>query len=457
MKKYNLFFRLALILVLLFPAVSGSEKLQPDMLLTGVSSSQLSVTLISPEYLSLAQYGEERIESLNRLMKHISLETGIDGSGAAAVFCIDQEPLFSVYESVEENNIRTCYSFIPDIALENSLDEEKTGGYSTLHDLETHFFRINRLLDSFYSVFGKCPGAFPELVRNESVSLNFRKIGKAVRRITIRFSADYVRDSFPGALSALTDSEEERKFIEQCVFEGSQRIMLLYDKDNKLIRISYDGTAGLSPEMLRRISVNWKCLRDDQHKIDDLTLKTPAVKGYDKYNLVYARELDQSDPEHQVMVWDYELDLRENDIRQKIQYKSEILYEQGSLTGTMTFAQKQDGKEEKTTLAPSLKKENEGEYKGSLEITDYSGKIIYSRVRTGLIISSGRDITAPDKDAARVISLESSARKEAEEEIQDRLASVLVSRLITLPAEDLDFFSRDIPEGIWNSIIQSLY
>lgn len=458
MKKKLFFFQLILILILfLLPVTSFSESFGLDSVLSGTLPTSFSAALTSPQYQSLAQYGDERIENLNSLIKHLSVEISIRDCLSKTMISIDQEPLFSVYESVDEEKSRRMYSFKPEILLEDRAETEVTDTLTFVHYLDRHFFKINRLLDSLYPVFEKVPDTFSDLARTEPVTLNFRKIGKAVKRVTIRFPADYVNDSFPEALCALTEKEEDRQFIRQIVFNGAQKIVLLCDADEKLIRISYDGTAGLSSDTLRKVSVNWKCMRNPDQKIDDITIKTPAVKGYDKYNLVYTRELDFSDPEHCSATWNYELDLRESDIREKIQFKSDLRSEDNNLTGSLTYNQKQDNEERKKVLVPSVKKENEGEYSGSLEITDYSGKIIISRITTGLTISDGVHFSMPETASARVISTEEQNRKKEEEDLQTEMTRILVRRLMELPKEDLAFLSSDIPDDIWDMISQSLY
>lgn len=458
MKKKRFLFRLILILILiLLPVTSFTDSFGIDSILSGTLPSSFSATFASPEYQSLAQYGKERIEDLNSLMKHLSVEISIRDSLSRTLISIDREPLFSVYESVDEDKSRKMYSFKPEVVLENRAENQGSDVLAFVQYLDQHFYKINKLLDSLYPVFEKVPDTFSDFARTEPVTLNFRKIGKAVKRITIRFPADYVNDSFPEALCALTEKEEDRQFIQQIVFNGAQRIVLLYDADESLIRISYDGTAGFSSDTLRKVSVNWKCLRTPDQKIDDITIKTPAVKGYDKYNLVYTRELDLTDPENCSVTWNYELDLRERDLREKIQFNSDLRSEDNKLTGTLTYNQKQDNEERKKVLVPSVKKENEGEYAGSLEITDYSGKIMISRMTIGLTISDGVHFSMPETASVRVISTEEQNRKKEEEDLQTEMARILVSRLMELPKEDLAFLSSDIPDDIWDMISQSLF
>ena len=47
--------------------------------------------------------------------------------------------------------------------------------------------------------------------------------------------------------------------------------------------------------------------------------------------------------------------------------------------------------------------------------------------------------------------------KYTEEELQSAMDSLLIRKLLTLPAEDLDFLNRDIPDDVWKSITQSLF
>ena len=458
MKKRHLIIQLILMLIIfLIPACSPAEEVMLDTLMSGTAESGLSVSFEAPEYRFLAQYGEERLETLNRLLKHFSVEFNINDQHSETVICIDQEPVFSVFESTENNQTQRKYSFEPDLVLEDETETEEKNSPSFSSFLEQHFFTTNRLLDELFLLFDKTSDAFADMAKADTVSLSFKKIGKAVRRVTIRFSADFVSNRFPRALSELSESEECRQFIGQFVYDGTQKIVLLYDADNNLIRISYDGTAGLSEDSLRRVSVSWRCLRKQDHKIDDLTIKTPAVKGYDKYNLIYSREMDLTDPDHHAVVWNYELDLKAGDLRQKIQFQNEMSYEEEILKGKVLFTQKEDGKEFRKTIIPSLKKENDGEYEGSLEITDYSGKIITSRIQTGISLSTGRKLSMPESDSARVVLQESPEREKTEEELQEKITNMLLNRLMLLPKEDLDFFSRDIPDDIWSTITQSIH
>ena len=79
MKKRHLIIQLIfMLIVFIIPACSPAENVILDTLMSGTAESGLSVSFTSPEYRSLAQYGEERLEPLNRLLKHLSVEFNIN-------------------------------------------------------------------------------------------------------------------------------------------------------------------------------------------------------------------------------------------------------------------------------------------------------------------------------------------------------------------------------------------
>ena len=456
-RKNGIILLILMVILLVFPQFSEAEGIQLSTLLTGETDQPLSVSISSLCFHSLAQYDEERTGSLNRLLQHISAGILIEDPLTETTVYIDDEPVFSVYEWPQGNKTRKSFSFEPDTVLETETSHEQKEEPAFTCFLDTQFFRINRLMDSMYYLLEKFPSAFEDLCKSDKTALSFKKYGKAVRQVTIRFPADYVRDHFPDALCTLTESEECRSFIRQLHFNGSQKIVLLYDTEDHIIRINYDGTAGFSEESLRKVSVNWKTLKAQDHLLDELILKTPAIKGYDKYNLSYNRELDLTDPDHYAVLWNYELDLKAGEVRKKIQFTTDLRFEENILKGKSQFSQKQDGKENKITIEPAISKEYDAEYEGLLEITNYSGKIVNSRITTRLRISPGNHLSLRESDHTRFIDSQSSEGSAAEERLQSGLESILVNRLLLLPREDLDFFSKDIPDEIWNTLTQSLY
>ena len=432
------------------PFAAFSEGIGFDALLTGEFSSPVTVAFSSPEYGSLAQFGKERLDSLNRLAGHFGLEISLDGSESKTTVSVDSDAVYSMTERVSKDAVRTVYSFEPDAVYESVPQETETGFYGFL---DRQFFLINRLTDQLYPVFEKAAEAFPDRTKTAAEKVKYKDYGTSVRKVTITFPSDFVKEQFPKALSGLADSEECGEFISGLLFSGMQKIVLCFDADGHIIRANYDGTAGLSEESMSRVSLSWRCLRSEDRRKDDITLKTPSVKGFDRYNLTYVRETVITEEGPHTASWDFQLDLKAGEEKKKIRYNADLSFSSGSLTGKAVYSEREDRKEDRITILPEIRKDQEDEYSGTLEIQRNSGKILISSVKTGIRISP----YTPDEGSGTDAASGTGKGKYTEEELQSAMDSLLIRKLLTLPAEDLDFLNRDIPDDVWKSITQSLF
>ena len=435
--------------------ISAGEEIGPDMLLTGQYSAPITISLYAPTYKHLMQFGEERTNSLNSVLSHLSLSVSTDRAVSQTTLMVDQEPLYSIKEQIEGETQRRIYSFDPNTVYEQEKDNEQHD-QDFLSFLEHHFFILNRLLDDLYPVFEKTAETFQDFAKASAASLNFRGYGKGVRKIQINLTDQYVSEYFPGVPASLAGTAESRLFIEKLLFKGPQKIALLYDQNDKLLRINYDGLIGLTEESMRRVSLAWRCVRSDDIKKDNLVLKTPSQQGNDRYNLTYEREIDLSDTERHTIKWDYQLDLKKDQQKKKNSWTADLMYSEQKLYGQFLFSEKQDNEEKKITVTPSLMKEKGSEYAGTIEITNNSGKIVNSSIAVSVRIAPGLQLSFPDYQNLQIVSIKNPEDSSDREAIQDKQNRILIRRLLSLPAEDLQFFSMDIPDDVWKTIMQSM-
>ena len=440
----------------MIPYTVLSEETGADILMRGQCDQPVKIIVSSPTYKMISQFGGERTDSLNRLLQHLSLSVAIDGNISETTVMVDQEQVYSYTEETDGSVTKTVYSVLPDSTYWHT--EEKSGMDSVFSDfLEEHFFSLNRLLDDLYTVFEKTAEVFNEYAKSSTVSLNFSGYGKGVRRITIPLPDQYIKEKYHEVITGLAETGESRGFVDHLIFSGPQKIILLYDQNDHLLRINYDGVVGLTEESMRKVSVVWRCVRSAGQKKDNLTLKTPAVKGYDKYNITYERTVDFSDPECHVIKWDMQLDIRDREIKKKIAFNADMVFKEDILDGKTVFSEKQDGNETKKTIITKLQKENSDEYNGTIEITNYSGKIVTSSAEYSVCVSRGTNLTIPDNHFAQESEDRSGDKSFSEDLIRDQLADMLIRRLLLLPDEDIRFLNMDIPEEIWESLVTSLY
>lgn len=425
-----------------------------NTLFNGEISFPVKIHVSSPEFRRLSQFSRERTDSLNRIIKHISMDISIDGQIYETTLYADDEALVTVREKDNENGKLTVYSLQPD-TLYQSAGNTDTDSFGQF--LENEFFLLNRMLDDLYPVFEKSGQCFPDHTKTSSSGMNYKEFGKAVKKVILQFPADYVKENFPGKFSELCDNDTCRQFIEQFQFKGTQKIVMLYDQNGQMICVSYSGILGTSEESFRKVSLSWKCLRETDRKKDSVTLKTPSIKGYDKYNMTYIRNLDISDPDNQKIFWDYQLDMKYGNEKKKLMFSSDMYYRIGKLTGTIQFTEKQNGQDQNITVIPEIEQEKSREYSGTIEITFKKGKIEISSVRFLLRLSPSEALSAPDSGKGKPVHTDTEPGKLSEEELQMMIDRTIIRALLALPEEDTVFFRQDIPGDIWKSIIQSMY
>lgn len=441
---------LILIMMLLLPSAASAAIPIPVSLLTGETNEPLRIVLSEPEFKKLSQFDENRTEQLNRLIRHAGIDLNIDRNCSKTKILIDNDEVFSYLQNDDAERI---YSFEPAVIYQEKTNGEETDSDDFVLFLEQFLVKANGYINDFYMLFAAAPEAFAERTRNEGTELRLSGFGKAVQRMTIPFPADYVKENFPQVLSDLTKSEECREIISGLIFSGAQKISLLYDAEGKLVRINYDGTVGESEETLRKVSLVWKVLREDEHQKDSISLKTPAIKGADKDNIALEREIDSSDSALGKYMWDIQIDHRAGkEDKKQTHFSAQLTDADSVISGNMEYNIKRDGKNPKTKVYMEVREEKAGEYKGTIEIADYSGKIEKNRILIHSLLQKGEAVKWPE---AGLTKAETARNNEIDpkNEPEDTIAGIIIQKLFELPEEDLTYFSNEIPASMWLELV----
>ena len=440
-----------LIAMLILPAFSIAETPLPIRLMTGESPVPIRLVLSEPEVKKLSQFDESRTEQLNRLIRHLSIDVTLGQDVSRTGILIDQQEILSWLQKESSGEVLKIYSFDPSYLYQEQQDSADDPGSDSLVDFfERVLIPSNQDTDAFYSLFAQAPQIFADRVRNEKTELRFSGFGKAVQRITISFPADYVQERFPEILADAAEAESLKKTISGLSFSGNQKIGLLYDENGKIVRISYDGKVGKSQETLRRVSLVWKCLREDGHLKDSITLKTPALTGADKDNIVLERDLlEPAGEEAGNYYWDLQIDHRAGKEDRKLTHFTASLPEtDAEISGKIEYSVKRDGENPKIRIIPEITKESSGEYKGTLEIADYSGKIEKDNVLIHIQLQTGESLSWPAAEP------ETKNGNPEQGTPNDIIAGIILRKLFELPEEDLEYFSHEIPADLWLELIQ---
>lgn len=449
-------YRILILLVIVFAfaaSVSYAMPTDPVTILFGEETLPCRITIYSPEVKTLSQFDQDRLEELNRLLKHLSYIINIDGECAEETLMIDQTDAYTAIRRDGETDTQTVYSLQPQTVYVQSSETQPAGPESMQSYLEVELPTINHMLNEFYVLFSEMPEIFSEYVKEAGTGIRLSGFGKAVKRITINFKPDFVREQYSQKLIQGTGSEYCKNILSDLIFEGNQKIDLLYDSDNQLIRISYNGKVGKSSESMRNVSLVWKCLHNEQGRKDSLVFKTPAVSGYDKNNIIIEREIDYSESDRQLFSFDIQTDQRAGEEKKYTRFSADIRSENQHMTGEMEFSKGKRNDAEKTKASFSVQEENIEECKGSLEIAEYSGKIEKSRFAVCLKLEPGHSVVWPDTGSYILIDLDRSEQSEQETELQEEIIKSIIRTMMQLPGEDLVYFSNGISEEVWLALI----
>lgn len=425
-----------------------------DLLFSGNVHTPLDIQLDSIHFSQYTPFDDVRTESFNRLIQHLSMGISADQYSSRSDFFVDQDLIFSFIQQQNEQYSLSQYSFAPDVIIEQKIADDSDISFSSF--LDKRFFVLNQLLDDLYIMFEKIPSAYPEKAKTEKVSLNYTGYGKGVKKMTFSFSAEEVKNSFPSNLMMLSESQEARDFLDSLAFDGPQKIILVFDTDDHLLRVSYDGKTGFSDNDLRKLSVVCRSVRNNYIKKDKLTVKSPSVKGYNRDNIVYERSFDATDQEHQRLSFDYQLDNRYDKDRNKIHFSADISLSDSVLSGNIIYDIKRPDSDNTIVLKPEFQIIKDGECAGILEITRKTGKIVLYGLSAHVSLSAGKAVGLTNIAQSTTINSDSEAGTNAYSDLQKEMASILVRRLISLPKEDIDFLNHDIDDTEWSSLFDSI-
>lgn len=451
MRIRRLIFLLFCMMLLCAPLSSEAGKPLPVALLTGEADLPVRLQLSSPEYRTLSPFDESRLDQLNRLIRHLSLELDLDLNLAAGSLLTDSKTAVSFLQRTSpDGSGEVLWSVEPDTVYRTSAESDAALQDETVRFLEETFLPVNRMLNALYPVF--C--ALPETVgqtKQLDASLSFSGYGRAVKRINMTIPADMAAGNYRDQLASLCADDAVRDMISNLVFSGPQKISLMLDAEGRVLRITYDGTAGFSADDLRKVSAVWKCLRDGEHFRDSLTLKTPSESG-DRWNVSMERNLDPTGASGASWDWSFEIDWKTGAVRVPIHFTVHGEKAGESFTGQLTHSVIRDRIKQLLTVSASLDLPEDGTSAGGLEIIHKTGKIEKEHLLLQLAVSPGEHRAWPEEDALH--SIDFAPEQDKPFPVPRAVRKQLLRSFLLLPDEDLMYLVSGIPENEWKSILQ---
>ena len=390
---------------------------------------------------AIPQFDEIRREELNRLLAHFSLELCLGKNAYSAGLYLDDGEILSLTGKNGETGTETVYSFRPDTSFitpyaKDSAAQGETGTGSYLAAVELAG-RMHSLLENGYDLFSSMRLNSPGTVTESKAKQKIKGFGTAVRKMTIQISAE---EAESGTLSEIFSGMNiNGDDGTELVFSGKQRITLFLDEDDLPVRITYSGKCGTGEESLRSVTLDWKCLRDTESTADEIKLKTPAASGSDRDNLTLTRSLGTKDGEEYCEL-SLEYDKMSAGTRTRAEAKASLRGTE-TISGEISVTVKDTEGTRKTDIIPDLTVSDAEEYAGTLEIMNYSGKILKEDLVLSVSMKKGEEPVFP-----------AAAKRVNDGAPVNELAAAFLRETLKLPDEDLAFLIRDLPEGTLEQI-----
>ena len=426
---------------------------------------------VSAEVMAYAPFDEDRLPQLTDLMKHLSLrlthQPMLDETQSTVDLLVDGEMALGI--ALQKSGQRTLaqFSALPDVTYAGADPLAALLGTSsepmTLLGFDGSEAAWTR--EGYELVFALETVLAPYLTSESKVKTDLKDIG------TARLKQDYTvsKTDAPGLTALIAGACPEgrlKALASQLVFSGKQTLRVYWDENHLPLRLEWNGNCGLDADHLRTVSLIWRMRRDDKAYRDEITLKTPPLRGTDRNTLSWNFAIVPNKSGQMVLT--YDLSYTRNIDKQKTVWSGS-----GKLTATPMdggTAVKGEAKLSRQlpdedspvtySFEPNLMVSGDGNMPsvfGELTVSSLNSKnkvlsqarLLVELLRTEYSAWRMRESTV-ELDAMDAVSLDA-LRQQA----QGAISSTLIRKLLLLPREDLDYLLKDLPEESVQAIINA--
>ncbi len=452
-------------ILLCIPAFSLALTIQD--ILIGLAESQDAYTAeVSGQMSSCMPYSEERLGHLNNLLKHMTLQIRHSNSVSSVSLALDGTEALTMTEEETDGERRTHFSFDPNttwlsdsmlISGESLLPAlpgwEKTDPVEGTLELTGDLFRIREEAERLAAAL---PEIFPENTKTSAIKTKIRDLGTATQKIVVTVSK---ADAEGGAMDRLAEASENATMLfllSRMEYTGRQQFTLYLDQDGKLMRFQYSGQAGIGADR-RKITIEWKLLREEDHSRDEFTLKSPAVSGTNRNNLTLTREETVGTDESTALRMEISYNRVLNRKKSVLKGSADLSLAGDTLRGTAAFTFG-DGKNAETMiqLVPEIRYQNAVQWEGSVRYAAVTDGAAQTDLTLQIHVTPGTELVFPE--TSNQIRMQDSNEEEQAallDGLQQKIAAALIRPLLAIPPEDLLFLSDELDAEAWQNVLQT--
>lgn len=441
---------LVLLLCLCLAGSAAAEPVLIPQIFQWEANRPVDVTL-SVQVRTHMPFDDTRCGQLNGLVKHLSLHLQAGGSVSRAALLVDGQETLWIAQCETDSGYQTQASWTDEtFACDMNTLLGSTGMALDADDQSMTW------LDDGLSLLEGMAAVLEPYKKEASVKTSIKNMGVARTKITYTVAKDQT-DTFAQAVkNSCPDSLKD--VLTALIFSGQQKLILWRSEEGQILRAEYAGQCGKDADGLRKVSLVWRMRRDEDCIRDDLTLKTPAVKGSYYNTLTCARHVEQDDSD--TVCYELEYDYAVRDAQGKSTWAGDVSLKgtpQGKntqLTGSAAFSSKPAGAETEETLVltPSLLLGQENGTpcaSGQITVQEKRGKNLVEDADVFIEMGEGTYLLWTETDAAIT------STQQQRETLAEAMGAKLLPHLVLLPAEDTLYLSADLPEEAWQRIVEA--
>ncbi|MGN0973043.1 MAG: hypothetical protein ACI4OY_13880 [Aristaeellaceae bacterium] len=453
-------------LCLCAPALADA-RLVPEMAGVYLASEPLEIDL-SVDVQAHMPFDDTRTEQLNAMLRHVSLSMQYQSLGGETwsrlAVLMDGDEVMAVHQRQTDTVEQVRFSFLPGTSYEwpagsgCSLLSLLGGGEDetlpvSLDGGEESWLEDGRtLLDALTD-------AMPDNVRTSNISTTINGMGKAVKKQILTIPSSDT-EGLGELLAGYVPEGRLKALLERLIFSGKQTVTLWRNAEGGILRANYAGNAGVSQEDLREVSLVWRMRRDDAQVLDDLTLRTPRVKGSGRNNVVLTRTLKEEDGQSTLEV-SLRYEVLDGGVKTVLTGAADLTRTSGEdgarLAGEVSL-QTQTGEEsaDKLVLTPDVVLTPGTEAplaQGTVGVARYTGSSLKEQADVSVTVRLNDWMVwelQPNVIQVNEGNIDSIRRR-----IQQESTVALVRRLVLLPQEDTAFLSAGLEPDVWQQIVDA--
>lgn len=416
-------------------------------------------------------FDDTRCEQLNALLSHVTLQLGLMRLEAEewsrAALCVDGTEAVSLIQRQQGDQTVLRLSCLPEETFATSQAGDASSALGLLLGEESGDAGLFGLdgtehawLDDGYAMLLALEEPLSAWCKESSVKTTVKSMGTARLKRVYTVAKDQAEE-FASALIAACPMGKLGTLLSQLTFTGQQKLTVLLTSAGEPLRVDYTGRCGLDAEHQREVTLVWRMRRDNSN-LDELSLKTPAVKGTDRNTLTLSRKLAAKKTGtmsyESKFTYEWVASKKKTTLTGECSLTSVNGKKESELTGSVKLKRQLPDADttETVKLTPKLVLTGDPSISGTVLVQEYSGSNVVEQATVSVEIVPGSTLEwALRENVTALDQMDPENLAALRQRTVNALGGAVIPHLVLLPEEDTLYLSADLPPETWQAVVNA--